>query len=208
MRSFITLFVLLFATTSHAATVNIDFEGATASSGNVIAVPQGFKFTPLNAFAGISPSCFGDAPPANGNNYYCALSSTSVGTTVKFERIDGSTFDLLALDTFLLSTANTGGGSLSDDATISAWDSSNQLIATKTILYSELGSVWSTVTFDESWTGISHVTFVGQQEVGGERGSFVYLDNIQVNVVPIPPAIWLFGSALAGLGWLKRKQAV
>ncbi|MGI9308347.1 MAG: VPLPA-CTERM sorting domain-containing protein [Gammaproteobacteria bacterium] len=26
--------------------------------------------------------------------------------------------------------------------------------------------------------------------------------------VPIPAAVWLFGSALAGLGWIRRKQAV
>jgi hypothetical protein len=26
-------------------------------------------------------------------------------------------------------------------------------------------------------------------------------------VVPVPAAVWLFGSALAGLGWMKRKQA-
>ena len=25
-------------------------------------------------------------------------------------------------------------------------------------------------------------------------------------VVPVPPAIWLFGSALAGLGWLRRRR--
>ncbi len=24
--------------------------------------------------------------------------------------------------------------------------------------------------------------------------------------IPIPGAVWLFGSALAGLGWLRRKQ--
>lgn len=27
-------------------------------------------------------------------------------------------------------------------------------------------------------------------------------------VVPLPAAVWLFGSALAGLGWLRQKQAV
>ncbi|MGI9309171.1 MAG: VPLPA-CTERM sorting domain-containing protein [Gammaproteobacteria bacterium] len=27
------------------------------------------------------------------------------------------------------------------------------------------------------------------------------------SAVPIPAAAWLFGSALAGLGWLRRKQA-
>jgi hypothetical protein len=29
-----------------------------------------------------------------------------------------------------------------------------------------------------------------------------------VSAVPIPAAAWLFGSALAGLGWLRRKQPV
>ena len=28
-----------------------------------------------------------------------------------------------------------------------------------------------------------------------------------ITTVPIPAAVWLFGSALAGLGWLRRKQA-
>ncbi|MCP4833046.1 MAG: VPLPA-CTERM sorting domain-containing protein, partial [Gammaproteobacteria bacterium] len=32
--------------------------------------------------------------------------------------------------------------------------------------------------------------------------------NIVVGAaVPIPAAVWLFGSALAGLGWIRRKQA-
>jgi len=29
---------------------------------------------------------------------------------------------------------------------------------------------------------------------------------VQSGVVPVPPAAWLFGSALAGLGWLRRRQ--
>ncbi|MBS93700.1 MAG: hypothetical protein CL799_04570 [Chromatiales bacterium] len=33
-------------------------------------------------------------------------------------------------------------------------------------------------------------------------------DNIVVNAVPIPAAVWLFGSALARLGWLRRKQTI
>jgi hypothetical protein len=32
--------------------------------------------------------------------------------------------------------------------------------------------------------------------------------RVIANVVPIPAAAWLFGSALAGLGWLRRKQTV
>jgi hypothetical protein len=30
---------------------------------------------------------------------------------------------------------------------------------------------------------------------------------VQFSVVPIPASVWLFGSALAGLGWIRRKQA-
>ncbi len=32
--------------------------------------------------------------------------------------------------------------------------------------------------------------------------------DIAASVVPVPAAIWLFGSALAGLGWMRRKQTV
>jgi hypothetical protein len=31
--------------------------------------------------------------------------------------------------------------------------------------------------------------------------------NVSISMVPIPAALWLFGSALAGLGWMRRKTA-
>ena len=31
-------------------------------------------------------------------------------------------------------------------------------------------------------------------------------DIVEVSIVPIPAAVWLFGSALAGLGWMRRKR--
>jgi hypothetical protein len=44
---------------------------------------------------------------------------------------------------------------------------------------------------------------------GGGYGSFNFaLDNFTfstTSLVPIPAAVWLFGSALAGLGWMRRK---
>jgi hypothetical protein len=31
---------------------------------------------------------------------------------------------------------------------------------------------------------------------------------VRVSMIPVPAAVWLFGSALAGLGWLGRRQTV
>jgi hypothetical protein len=51
---------------------------------------------------------------------------------------------------------------------------------------------------------------------GDQSGSFfdtdrygaTAIDNVRVSmaITPIPAAVWLFGSALAGLGWMRRKQ--
>jgi hypothetical protein len=56
-------------------------------------------------------------------------------------------------------------------------------------------------------------TFAGESftTLGMSQGSYVYTltgsgDTITLNVVPIPAAVWLFGSALVGLGWMRRKQ--
>jgi hypothetical protein len=52
--------------------------------------------------------------------------------------------------------------------------------------------------FSSEWAGL--VAF----EANGSGG----YDNIVVTSVPIPAALWLFGSALAGLGWMRRKQTL
>jgi len=39
-------------------------------------------------------------------------------------------------------------------------------------------------------------------------GEFIVADNWTITAVPVPAAVWLFGSALAGLGWMRRKQTI
>jgi len=45
------------------------------------------------------------------------------------------------------------------------------------------------------------------EDSGGFIDTFVLIDDIRVNVVPIPAAVWLFASALFGLGALRRRNA-
>jgi len=42
----------------------------------------------------------------------------------------------------------------------------------------------------------------------GDMRRAIISGSVVASVVPIPAAVWLFGSALAGLGWMRRKQTV
>jgi len=51
----------------------------------------------------------------------------------------------------------------------------------------------------------------GQQSVLNRPGTITSIDAIYPNeirfmVTTVPAAVWLLGSALAGLGWIRRKQ--
>ncbi len=44
-------------------------------------------------------------------------------------------------------------------------------------------------------------------EVGNETGMvFAQVDTLSASVVPLPAAVWLFGSALAALGWVRGRR--
>jgi len=61
---------------------------------------------------------------------------------------------------------------------------------------------WGTVTFDNSWSGLTSISVSAINNPSFDSA----IDNITVSAVPVPAAVWLFGSALAGLGWMHRRK--
>lgn len=64
------------------------------------------------------------------------------------------------------------------------------------------------LTIDGGYVQTQQMDFLGVDQIIFTQQWYRYnsigLDNIEVSLVPIPAAFWLFGSALAGLGWLRR----
>ena len=62
--------------------------------------------------------------------------------------------------------------------------------------------------FVDGFIDTKQIDFLGVDKISfsQERAKFnsIGLDNLEVSVVPVPAAVWLFGSALAGLGWRGR----
>jgi hypothetical protein len=59
------------------------------------------------------------------------------------------------------------------------------------------------------WSNGVSFSFWALEETDLQGGSIgnIMPDNIRLNAVPIPAAVWLFGSGLAGLGFLRRKKS-
>jgi hypothetical protein len=179
------LFLLLFVSANALATT-IDFEAQTR--GNILA--------PAFTVGEFQVSFVGDVQVDGGNSSW-AIAGLS-GNELTWNQDAGN-----------IGLARTNGEAFSLDAVdFGSWGPGNDLavvgyLAAGGTLQFDLvsGAEPSTVNFSQAWAGLASVEFIAVNVPG-------LLDNIVVNSVPIPAAVWLFGSALAGLGWLRRKQIV
>jgi len=129
------------------------------------------------------------------SQFYCS------GCSATMEQIEGNSFNLNSLDlssygffpedrSITLTGFYTDGGSISTVLTATT-DPDN----------------WTAYNFGDDWQNLQSLEFgalIGEPSYGQSIG----FDNVVVSSVPVPAAVWLFGSALAGLGWMKRKQTV
>jgi hypothetical protein len=183
MRSILTTILLLASATTNAATVTIDFDdlpnGGTPDGGGYIDVTtQDYYF---NSQGGVGES------GAPGNKVIAGLSTGGLyeAPEIYFARGDGQAFSLLAAD---IDGVVSGYVASSDNGSFN--DSTGPGL-------NELGT--------GAWLNVNSVYLIGLAGTGSF--TILALDNVVVGAaVPVPAAVWLFGSALAGLGWVRRRK--
>jgi hypothetical protein len=205
MRSLLFVGFIFLSASLQAASVTIDFDDiALGDYGGSLATPQGYQVQGQ----GFGP--FGVADNGSGDHSLQISGSHDFGPLLRITNNSGELFSIQQMDVFFHdpddcnADPNCYGTSSQRNVLIQAEDEFGYLIADMTVLHSNVLG-WRTVTFDSAWVGIATVKVTGSMVTSSttERGGY---DNIVVTAVPIPAAVWLFGSALAGLGWLRRKQ--
>jgi hypothetical protein len=189
MRFSVFVLLLLGSSAAYSASFTIDFEELAPGPGAIPApyFTDGFRFS-----------------PAGSQDFFANAEADGIGTlaycpdcVLTMELTDMSSFDLFSFD------YAAGGSGLLTNLTVTGNLAAGGTIQT---IFNDVANitVMETYLLDSAWSGLQSVTFSADQEPG--FGNWV--DNIVVATVPVPAAVWLFGSALAGLGWMRRKQTV
>jgi len=177
MRSTIFAVALLLGTPAWADIITVDFEELEAGYPTSF-VSKGVNFT--------SDFGFGAQVGGPGSEFGSYVLGLVADAENSLSMASGVSFDLISWDVRIGIVDMTVTGFLESGGTVS------------TTISSTSGAL-ETYNFSSAWTGLTSVQFT--------VGDFDVLDNVVISAVPLPAAVWLFGSALAGLGWIRRKRA-
>ena len=209
MRSILVAALLL--STSNAIAVTIDFDEHIHNSGSDFAnedsivtddyVSDGIVF----GKDGVSP---GGVVSWNLNTNsdpkgLCALGFdgwTDCASDIYFYFVLANDANTLATTDYLSFYVGDSGTDL-DSWIINTYDPFNNLLESRTV------TSYRNILVEFSYSDIHRVEILWNRDT--DTGYL--LDDVSFNTtvaaIPIPAAIWLFGSALLGLGWLRRKQS-
>jgi hypothetical protein len=205
MRSIFLTMLLLVSASANAAPITIDFEefsGETFSFPNplyskdyVIEQSEPNINFPDGYPGSVGEPIYGVPLQGDGGNVfnYCAdaFCHGDVPPLFTLSTVNDNPFDLFSVDFAANNVGQLqvtgyyiGGGSISET------------------IFAD-GTSWQTQAFGAGWSNLDRVEFLTPLFVGSGTAA---LDNIVVSTVPVPAAVWLFGSALAGLGWMRRRK--
>jgi hypothetical protein len=181
------MFLLLgWILSAQAVAATIDFEEFAGGTFTPIA-SNGFTFTGISDSGFSSPYIYSNPSKVlAADAYQTSQFEPSALASIDFARTDSMAFALYSMD------LEGFGGTV---CATKASDSTSFCGGTADLGVGDWLNITSVSLYEEGvWSG-------AEISVGGS------IDNIVVGAaVPVPAAVWLFGSALAGLGWLRRKQ--
>ena len=194
MKNLIAAVLLLMCGSVQAAIVTIDFEEFDGAPTLSVFPPGSFEVEPWFLVSTTGNLFWFDDSCCTGNedSYVQILFSVEVTVT----HAQGNQFDLLSFDRLVGLVAPSAGSSFlltgqkSDGSTVESWITGINTVSTD----------YETILLSSQFENLVSITF-------SDSSAAVQLDNITVNAVPIPAAVWLFGSGLGLLGWMKRKRA-
>ena len=193
----LTVTALVLSTNATAAMINIDFEEIDNSLGDVVSGPsletQGFKLTndAIVPSEAILHWAVGDVRNADSDGV--TFSHNFVPSTTTLTQLNGDAFDLFSID--FSDIFNTGA---SQSIGIDAVTATGALFSDTVTLDGLVGLE----TFAFNWGSLASVSWTNV-----DPSQALQLDNISVSTspVPVPAAVWLFGSGLLGLVGVARR---
>jgi hypothetical protein len=178
MKSLLATCVAFLSLSAQAAIIDIDLTDPIVTTGNGPFILQGYEFS-------FDPIPF---EPAYDNSGFLATEfAFCPGCEMYMEAVNGSAFSLQSLEAYA------AWGYLDDTLRVTGYfdDGSSS--------FADFSMSDSAQNFILSWSGLTQVKF---DNLGDDPTS---IPLIRASEVPVPAAVWLFGSALAGLGWFRRK---
>ena len=170
------LLILMLLSAGSAAAATITFEEFSTEFGYYTYLESGGFSLTSSLMAVLEPGVGGAGP---GN-------TLGMFGNVTIDSLSGENFAVSSLDLFGIA-----GSSLELIGSLAGGG-----IIQNTVTFTTSGL--QTVVLDSAWNNLEsfQLANVSQKQA----------DNIVISTVPVPAAVWLFGSALAALGWARRKQ--
>jgi hypothetical protein len=191
VKIFQALLIFLASASAHSGTVTVDFEGVADGPVPASFNTQGYTFISKNSEGiGVVDDLI---VPYDQSLFFCMDCQDPAG------------FDMHATNNALFSLYSFDMGFLQQDPmplTITGTYADNSEIS---ITYNSITGLLDTIAMDAQWQDLKSVSFAVDTSTNYAFNVPVF-DNIVVTNVPVPAAVWLFGSALAGLGWFRRRQ--
>jgi hypothetical protein len=199
MRLIISMLLLVAGSAAQAALVTVDFEATLPTYFGLTSYQQdGITLTsnvPDGTLIDIDNVVRGNLGVPTGGTESQALfwGDNSTSGIISLSDDLGRQFDLLALDA---SSVTNASGQITVTGTKFGGGTVSQIV-------SLTGSL---ATYNLS--GMTDLSSVSISFEGANYYAPFDMDNIQLSVIPVPAAVWLFMSALGVLGWRSRSRSV